>query len=61
MSIEIFLVISVVIYNEVIANKLKALLTSAIAAPLVSQFGFSNSPTSFFLPWHHRLYCDCIT
>ncbi|MBN3896259.1 MAG: hypothetical protein HWQ41_13635 [Nostoc sp. NOS(2021)] len=61
MSIEIFLVISVVIYNEVIANKLKALLTSAIAAPLALQFGFSNSLTSFFLTWHHRLYCDCIT
>ncbi|MCL6750830.1 hypothetical protein KBT16_07490 [Nostoc sp. CCCryo 231-06] len=37
-------------YNEVIANKLKALLISAIAAPLASQFGFSNSLTSFFLP-----------
>ncbi|MEH2411993.1 hypothetical protein [Nostoc sp.] len=43
MAIKIGLVVSVVIYNEVIANKLKGLLTSAIAAPLGLQFGFSNS------------------
>ncbi|WP_335038166.1 hypothetical protein [Nostoc sp.] len=34
-------------YNEVITNKLKALLTDAIAALLASQFGFLNSPISF--------------
>ncbi|MEH2413765.1 hypothetical protein [Nostoc sp.] len=34
MPIKIFLVVSVVIYNEVIANKLKALLTGAIAPSL---------------------------
>ncbi|MEH1846779.1 MAG: hypothetical protein V7L25_17725 [Nostoc sp.] len=35
LPIEICLVISVVMYNQVIANNLKALLINAIAAPLL--------------------------